>query len=152
MAVALHLFEGYCKSRGLDHPEITAYVDYLWRFIGLSRPEAFESWEAEQPPLVGVGLGDEFPAGVEDHLRVHGVPEAEFRWVLENTTEVLFGSMYGAADDKGSRLHLAALADLVAPFGVPWPDIRRFVASRWTDRGGWGEVLSVDELARWRTL
>jgi hypothetical protein len=135
----------------LDHPEIKAYIEHLWKFMMLDGPEAFRRWEADEPSLVVTGLGWEYPRGFEDYLREHAVPAGEFRWALENTAEVVYGSLYGAADNPGSRRHLAELADLVAPLEVPWPDIRRFAESRWADRGGWGRVLSADELASWRT-
>jgi hypothetical protein len=150
LAVALHLFEGYCERRGLDHPELQTFVDSLWRSIGPIGPEEVKKWEAEQPPLVGAGLGWEYPSGFEEYLDSHEVPELEFRSVLCWTTEVLYGSLYGAADDQGSLRFLEALADKVEEFSVPWPDIQRFASSRWIDRSGWGNPLTSEELARWR--
>jgi hypothetical protein len=150
LAVALHLFADYCERRGLDHPAIPAFADYLWRFIGLQNPEAFGIWESERPPLVDAGLGWEYPPGFEELLASRGVPEREFRSTLCHTTEVLYGSMYGAADAHGSLQNLGKLADTVTQFGVSWPDVQRFAGSRWSDRWGWGEPLSPEDLAGWR--
>jgi hypothetical protein len=58
LAIALRLFTGYCERRGLAHPEVVAYPEYLRRFITLpGTTEAFGRWEADQPPLIETGLG-----------------------------------------------------------------------------------------------
>ncbi|VTS06825.1 unnamed protein product [Tuwongella immobilis] len=33
LAVALHLFRGYCDRRSLHHPEIDRYLGHLWEFV-----------------------------------------------------------------------------------------------------------------------
>ena len=35
LAIALRLFAGYCERRGLAHAKVDAYLEYLWRFIGM---------------------------------------------------------------------------------------------------------------------
>jgi hypothetical protein len=135
----------------LDHPEVAAYLDYLWRFISLpGSVEAFGQWTADEPPLVGAGLGWEYPPGFEAFLAARGVPEREFRQVLGCTTEVLFSSLYGATDEVGSRRFVAELAELVAPLGVGFPDTGPFARSRWSDGAGWGLIPSAEEVAGWR--
>ncbi len=147
----MRLFAGFCERRGLDHPEVAAYLDYLWRFIALSgSTEAFGRWAEEEPPLVGSGLGWEYPPGFESFLAARGAAEGEFRRALCCTTEVLFGSLYGAADESGSRRFVGELAGLVEPLGVSFPDTRQFARSRWADGWGWGSDLSAEELAAWR--
>lgn len=151
LAIALRLFAGYCERRGLAHPEVAAYLTYLWRFIGLpNSPGSFRQWEADRPPLVGTGLGGEYPPNFEALLAERGVPEREFRQAVCCTTEVLYGSMYGAADEPGSRRFVAELATLVGPLGVAFPDTRPFCGSRWFDGHGWGAMPSTKELAAWR--
>ncbi len=135
LAIALRLFAGYCERRGLAHPEIVGYLEYLWRFIGLpGTPEAFGQWEAGWPPLIETGLGWDYPPGFESLLASRGVPEREFRQAVCCTTEVLYGSLYGAADESGSRRFVGELAALVDPLGVTFPDLRPFSGSRWSDR------------------
>lgn len=151
LAIALCLFAGYCQRRGLVHPEVTAYLDYLWRFIGLSdSPGEFDQWEADRPDLVEVGLGYEYPLGFEALLEAVKVPEREFRKAVCWTTEVLYSSMYAATDELGSRRYVGRLAELAASFGVEFPSIQPFEKSRWSDRHGWGARLSSEELAAWR--
>jgi hypothetical protein len=151
LAIALRLFAGYCERRGLAHPEIAAYLQYLWRFVGMpGSPEAFGQWEADQPPLVDVGLGWEYPPGFDTILAARGVPEREFRRLICCATEVLYSSLYGAADEPGSRRFVAELAAQVGPLGVPVPDTRPFAGSRWSDGHGWGAIPSAEELAAWQ--
>lgn len=151
LAIALRLFAGYCERRGLDHPEVGVYLDYLWRFIGMGgSAEAFGQWTADEPALVGTGLGWEYPPEFEALLAARGVPEQEFRQAVCCTTEVLYGSLYAAADESGSRGHVSRLVALVGPLGVAIPDTRPFLKSRWGDGHGWGALLSTEELAAWR--
>jgi hypothetical protein len=151
LAIALRLFAGYCERRGLAHPEVVAYLEYLWRFINLpGTPEAFRQWEADQPPLIQTGLGWEYPPGFGALLTTRGVPEREFRQAVRCTTEVLYGSLYGAADELGSRRFVGELAALVGPLGVSVPDIQPYTASRWSDGHGWGATPSTETLVTWR--
>jgi hypothetical protein len=90
--VALHLFAGYCRRRGLDHPELTRYIEHIWGFAALPRGGfGFEEWEFGRPALVDTGLGYEYPEGFEAYLAGSGVSGPEFRAALLHTTEVLYG-------------------------------------------------------------
>jgi hypothetical protein len=152
LAIALRLCEAYCERRGLAHPEIAAYLEYLWRFLGLPESsQAFNEWETDEPVLVSVGLGDSFPPEFEEFLTQHAVSHREFRKVLSWTTEVLYGSMYAKANWLGSYCYVRRLIKLVARLGVPLPDICVYSASRWVHCQGWGARLSPEELAGWRS-
>lgn len=151
LALALRLFAGYCDRRGLVHPEISAYLDHLWRFLAVGNAgEGFEEWISDRTPLLFAGLGDEYPPDFEAFLAARTVSEREFRQALGCTTEVLYGSMYAAADEPGSREFLGELAKLVAAFGVEFPDTRPFLGSRWSDGHGWGAQPTPEELITWR--
>jgi hypothetical protein len=134
----------------LDNAEVVAYLDYMWRFLVVEAGVGFDEWVSSEPALMSAGLGDDFAPDFEAFLAARGVPEAEFRQALCCTTEVLYGSMYAAADEQGSRLFLTELAELAAPFGVALPHMRPFVGSRWSDGHGWGACPSPEELAAWR--
>jgi hypothetical protein len=152
LAVALVLFSEYCKLRCLQHPEIKAFVDYLWRFMTTHRKgEPFDAWVEEEPALVSVGLGDEFETELKEHIESSGASSGEFRHVVECVTEVLYGSMYAAANEARSFRDLIELAAIVNPLGVDWPDLKRFASSRWSDNHGWGEDLCPADIARWRS-
>ncbi len=151
LAIALHLFRGYCNRRGLDHPEIDRFLEHLWEFIALPVDGGgLEPWRKREPPLTHVGLGDDYPAGFEAVLRAAGVSAADFRQVLTCTTELLYSSMYAAADELGSRQCLAELASVAESVGVEWPDMRCFAGSIWSDGHGWGQRPSERELAKWK--
>jgi hypothetical protein len=151
LGVALHLFASYCRYRGLDHPEIGRYIEHMWAFAALpGGGVGFDEWEFGRPDLVDAGLGYEWPAGLAEHLADQGVAEAEFRAALMHCTEVLYSSLWGAADDLGSLREVAALADIALSAGAAWPDLTAFAESLWAG-SGWGGRPSAEELARWRT-
>ncbi len=79
-----------------------------------------------------------------------GGDRAEFRGPLCLTTEILFGSMFGAADESGSRRYLGELAEAVGRWGVDWPHLAPFSGSRWSDGSGWGAIPTAAELASWQ--
>jgi hypothetical protein len=151
LGVALHLFAGYCRRRGLDHPELVRYIEHMWSFAALpDRGDGFEEWEVGRPALVETGLGYEYPEGFQAHLAATGVPEPEFRAALMHTTEVLYGSLWAAADDAGSLRDMGELAAIALRAGAAWPDLSAFADSRWFG-GGWGGRLRPEQLARWRS-
>ncbi len=151
IAIALHLFRGYCNRRGLNHPDIGRFVEHLLEFIALPPGGGgFGSWVKREPPLTHAGLGDDFPLGFDSVLRSAGVSASEFRQVLGCTTEVLYSTMYGAADEEGSRRYLSELASIAESVGVEWPDMSCFRESIWSDCHGWGKRPSEQELADWR--
>jgi hypothetical protein len=150
LGVALHLFAGYCRCRGIDHPEVGRFVEHMWAFAALpGGGEGFEDWLLDRPDLAESGLGYEWPSGFAEYLRSHGVAEEEFRSALMHCTEVLYGSLYTAADDAGSLRDVAALGAIALRAGAAWPDLSPFAASLWVG-GGWGGRLSTEELAPWR--
>jgi hypothetical protein len=151
IAIALHLFRGYCNRRGLDHLEIDRFVEHLWDFITLpAGGGGFGDWKKREPPLTYVGLGDDLPPEFDSVLGAASVSAAEFRQVLTCTTEVLYSTMHGAADEKGSRQYLSELASVAESVGAEWPDMSCFSESKWSDCHGWGNRPSEQELAVWR--
>ena len=151
LGVALHLFAGYCRRRGLEHPELARYIEHMWGFAALpGGGVGFDEWEFGRPALVNTGLGYDYPEGFEAYLATTGVSQPEFRAALMHTTEVLYGSLWGAADNSGSLRDVEALADIALVSGAAWPDLSAFADSRWVG-GGWGGRLSPQQLARWRS-
>lgn len=151
LGVALRLFTGYCDFHGIRHPEIAAFIEHLWRFVALpDDPDALEQWERDGPSLVGTGLGDPWPTGVAELVAKLSVPEIRFRRAVQCTTEIVYSSMYAAADAAGSRRYVEELAALAGSVGIRYPDLESFASSRWGDRGGWGAPTSPEQLEIWR--
>lgn len=150
VAVALRLLSIYCERRGLAHLEVDRFVDHQWRFLTVPVSETVRTWEDSTPPLTATALGYEFPPEFEEFLVRRNVPPNEFRSVLASTAEVLYGSMYGAANEPESRKHLLELASFIERFGIEMPSVNAFSPSRWADRDGWGNPLSIEEVAKWR--
>ena len=150
LGVGLHLFTGYCRCRNIDHPEVGQFVEHMWAFVALpGGGVGFDEWQSATPELVEAGLGSEWPEGFAAHLAVRGVAEPEFRSALTHCTEVLYSSLFGAADNSGSLRELAGLATVALPTGAAWPDLSAFAASPWAC-GGWGGRLDAEVLTRWR--
>ena len=95
-------------------------------------------------------LGGDFPPGFDLVLSSTHVSAAEFRHVLSCTTEVLYSTMFGAADEEGSRWYLSELVSVAESVGVEWPDMTSFCESKWSDCHGWGKRPTEQELAEWR--
>jgi hypothetical protein len=151
LGVALHLFDGYCRCRGLHHPELVRYIEHMWGFASLpGGGDGFEDWEFGHPALVDTGLGYEYPEGFETYLAATVVSEPEFRMALMHTTEVLYGSLWAAADNAGSLRDVKGLASIALAAGAVWPDLSAFAEDRWLG-GGWGGRLNPEQLAQWRS-
>jgi hypothetical protein len=148
LAIALRFFHGYCDRLGVVHPEIDHFLECLWDFVEfIGDGNAFGRWVDNQAPLVYTGLGDRCPSKVREALVAAGVPEKEFLLALSCTTEVVYTSMYGAADEVKSQQYLFELAEIAVSHGVSWPDVTLFSSSRWVDGYGWGVRPTERELA-----
>jgi len=123
----------------------------MWAFTRLPANGAgFKEWIAGEPRLVDAGLGYELPPEFAAHLSAAGVPGSEFHAALMHATEVLYGSLYGAADSEGSYWDVMKLSSIALAAGAMWPDFAAFAEDRWRD-DGWGSPISPEKLARWRS-
>jgi hypothetical protein len=132
LAVALHLFAGYCRRRGLDHPELAQYIEHMWGFAAAWQGggEGFDEWYFGRPDLAEAGLGYEYPEGFETYLATTGVSEQEFRAALMHTTEIVYSSLFSVADNAGSLQDLEGLAGIALAAGAVWPDLSAFAGAR----------------------
>jgi hypothetical protein len=122
----------------------------MWAFLTLpGGGKGLEEWESGEPALVVAGLGWEFPKDFEELVLARGVNRDEFRSVLMHTTEVLYGSLYAAADHEGSMHDLEGLSRLALVAGAAWPELSVFASSRWFG-DGWGLPITADQLSKWR--
>ena len=150
LAIVLRLFAGYCEKRQLKHPEIEIYLEYLWWFVGMIQESSeFDRWCEAQPIILETGLGYEYPSGFERHLASQNIPEPEFRHLICYTTEILYGSLFSACDEPGSRSYLTQIAIIVEKYGVTFPCITPYECSLW-EPSGWGTSPTAAELPDWR--
>lgn len=152
LAIALHCFERYCRKHNLESPEITELSSYLWDFPVIENPDEFNKWELNQPELVDIGLGDKFPKEFAGKLKSKGISQNEFRKLLESVVEIIFWSFYGATDNDNSLKRLKTVISIVNSHGIEAPPALLFVNSRFVDKHGWGNVLSLTERDKWRNL
>jgi hypothetical protein len=152
LAIALHCFERYCQAHRLTSPAISEFLDYLWQLPTIRGSKAFVDWEQHSPTLVDVGLGAYFSEDFIVQLHAAGIAPSEFQALLENSVEIVFGSFYGAADNSGSLTHLRRVLSLTQQAGIIPPPLSYFAHSRFADRQGWGNGLSVAERDMWRNL
>lgn len=123
----------------------------MWAFLALpGGGVGFETWEFGRTKLVAAGLGCDYPEGFAAYLAARGIADSEFRCLLMHTTEVLYGSLFGAADNQGSLQDLAGLAASALAAGAEWPELRVFADSQWIG-DGWGGRPNPEQLLRWRS-
>jgi hypothetical protein len=149
LAVALHCFHRYCQVRGLTGPDIDAFLEHMWQFPCISG-HARVRWERERPVLVDVGLGDRAPPALVERLARARVAPREFRALLASTVDIVFGSLYGAADYHASLQRLGTVLRIAARANVLPPPPASFSNSRFEECRGWGPTLSPRERDVWR--
>jgi uncharacterized protein (DUF433 family) len=153
LAMALECFTRYCRRRGLEHADLSAFVDYLWEFpvvISNGRPDVFVEWEQGGPVLLDVGPRDPLPPGIEAAVLRAGLAPKEFRDLVFHVMEIVWGSFYAASDDRGSLSHLKNVIRITRAAGVVPPSYTLYSSSRFSDGGGWGARMTPEERDEWR--
>ncbi len=150
LAVALHVFDAFCRKNSLISSEIAEFISYMWQWPRIHAAGDFSLWESERPCLVNYGLGDPLGEGVENALVQAGVEELKFRTLVEGVVEILWGSFYGAAEDAQSLKSLHSVVN--ASGSIPLPPLTPFKFSRFCDGQGWGEKISADDHAYWKSI
>jgi hypothetical protein len=149
LGVALWCFERFCVSNGLAHPEISVFLEHLWRFPILPE-EDFAAWEGASPALVEAGLGQPLPTEVANLVRDRRLKPAAFHALLGDVVEIVWTSFYGATQDRSSLRHLGRVLRTCAAAGVGPPDATVFSVSLLVHRGGWGDLVTPQDCERWR--
>jgi len=132
------------------HYEITRFLEYFWEFALLDLMEV-GVWVKNRPVLVQVALGDNWPAELEAFLHSHCEDSESFRRLIEATAEIVYYSLYGAADNESSLKYLRHVMQTTSAAGVVPPPLDCFAASRFQDRHGWGNPISADQRDEWRS-
>ena len=151
LAVALHCFSQYCEKHNLRHPLIDSFLDDLWEFPVVGS-ERWDDWENNHPELVGTGLGDPWPTGFEAFLNAQAIDLEQFRHLISSVVEIVFSSFYGASDNNFSLKCLSEVLKMVNVCGINPPPAEVFRGSRFADRAGWGNQMTVTERDAWRAV
>ncbi|GHZ29835.1 hypothetical protein VCSRO29_3470 [Vibrio cholerae] len=140
-AIGLLIFERFCVLHGLKLQENQDFLDHLWSWFLVDGPDEFEPWESKRTTLVNCGLGDEFPEGLLHSLAQNGVGESQFRTIVGGTTDILWGSFWGAAENE---LSMAALENVISASGLEqFPVLTPFKFSLFSQNGCWVKKLRL---------
>lgn len=148
MAIALLVFERFCKERQLEGRLLVEFSDHLWKWPLIDGPDQFDPWEKSRPELVNFGLGDEASNELASVLESASLEESEFRQIVEGVVEILWASFWGAAEDE---LSIQALQTVIKRSNMSHlPSLTPFKFSRFSDGNGWGEKISLQDCEFWR--
>lgn len=145
--IAAICFERYCKFHNIQSPDISEFIEHVWRVGKIENPEQFVEWERGFQELRASGWGEPLS---EDVLKA--IPPAlheEYRDLAEYLIETSATTWYGS-DMKGTREYLLKVIRIVSAYGIALPDFSLFKSSSRELHGGWGNNPSPDELNTWR--
>ena len=148
LAIALLIFEKYCKNHKLKDSLIDDLSDYLWKWPLIDGVEQFNSWEQSRPQLVNFGLGDEASDKLKSILEFSDVNQSAFRGIVSNIVEILWVSFWGAAEDD---LSIQALSTVIKSSKLSiLPPLTPFKFSQFCDGNGWGKKVFKEDCDFWR--
>ncbi|BCO17636.1 hypothetical protein KUC3_04930 [Alteromonas sp. KC3] len=151
LGIALRLFEKYCNVTGINEDSIDEFLDYLWIWPLVSSGEfEFSAWENKRPQLVNFGLGDPLSNSFLLSLNNANIEETDFRKIVSPIVEILWGSFWGEAEDELSLNCLSELIQRITPNSLP--ALTPFKISKFKDNNGWGNSLTNEDIAFWRTF
>jgi len=150
LVVALIVVQRYCQKWGVRAAALDLWFDHLWEWPTVDS-SSFETWSEAEPPLIQSGLGDPLPAELLAQLAAAGVNADEFAALIMHATEIVYSSLYAAADDKGSLEDLGKVFEVAERSGVMIPPAETVSHCRINDGHGWGRKLTREELAALRS-
>jgi len=148
MAIALLVFERFCKENQIRVSLVSELSDYLWKWPLIDGPDQFEPWESSRPELANYGLGDEASKELLKALNEAEIEESRFRNIVAGLIEILWGSFWGGAENE---LSMEALTTVLISSKIDQlPALTPFKFSLFSDMSGWGEKISVEDRDFWR--
>jgi hypothetical protein len=128
LAAALLISTRWLERVGIHDSELDALVEHLWAWLTVT-PDTFDAWYESEPALVLVGLGGELPDRLTANCTAHGIEPERLAALLRGLTEIVYGSLFGAADDEGSLAELGTVAAVVGQHGLALPPSGLFADS-----------------------
>lgn len=148
MAIALLVFERFCKENKIEFEQIKDLSDYLWQWPLIDGPDQFKSWESSRPELVNYALGDEASTYILSALSAINIEESRFRNVVGGLVEILWSSFWGAAENE---LSLKSLSNVLSSSQLEkFPTLTPFKFSLYSDMNGWGKKVEKEDRDFWR--
>ena len=146
--IALTCLQRFCQQHALDHPALSAFTEHVWKVAQLA-PGDFAAWERGFASLAVNGMGDPWPDDIRMAIPGHllGTLEELVQHVLETSACSWYGD-----DLAASRRQLEAVLAICARHDVAVPQLAHYAQHDAALRGGWGPVLTDEEVRAWQAL
>ena len=146
--IAVTCLQRFCRRFDIDHPALSAFAAHVWKVAQVG-PGDFADWERGFASLAVSGMGDPWPEDVRAALRGHlpGMLEALVQHVLETSACTWHGD-----DLPASRRQLEAVLAICVRHDVAVPQLAHYAQPEAALRGGWGPVLTDEEVRAWQAL
>lgn len=143
--VAVTCLERFCDKYGLRHPDITAFIEHVWK-VAQIHDETFGEWEAVFGELAITGQGDPYPDGLAASIPARLA--RDFDELTQRVYESSAATWYSVAELSIEEC-LAALR-IAEAHQLPLPDVSRFINEPVDLFAGWGPPVTDETLAQWR--
>ena len=146
--IAVTCLQRFCRRWDIDHPALSAFAGHVWKVTQVA-PGDFATWERGFASLPVTGLGDPWP----DDLRM-AIPEqllGALEELVQHVLETSACTWYGD-DLAASGRQLEAVLAICASHAVAVPPLEHYVQRDAALRGGWGPLLTDEEVRRWHAL
>ncbi|WP_215408849.1 hypothetical protein [Janthinobacterium sp. JC611] len=146
--IAVTCLQRFCRRFHIRHPALSAFTEHVWQVAQLG-PGDFAAWERGFASLAVTGMGDPWPDDLRVAIPGHllGALEELVGHVLETSACTWHGD-----DLPASRQQLEAVLAICARHAVEVPPFAHYVQPDAALRGGWGAVLTDDEVRAWQAL
>ncbi|MBB3121197.1 hypothetical protein [Pseudoduganella violacea] len=146
--IAVTCLQRFCRRYQIAHPALSQFIDHVWK-VGQADRETFVAWDMGFSALPITGLGDEWPEDVRA-----AIPEDIYdtlAGLVDHVLETSACTWYGG-DLPTTRRQLEIVLSICEQHGVVKPDFRQYTQAQAQLRGGWGPVLTDEEINAWRGL
>lgn len=143
--VAIVCFERYCRKHLISHPDISAFVEHVWKVAQIK--DNFCEWSDKFVELAITGQGDPYP----DDLRKAIPPEliSEFNLFTQYVYEIGAVCWYGSESDKSNKM-LLKIFEILDKHSISFPDLCLYRDDSEKSNDGWTPAISDDKLNMWR--